>query len=42
MPMTRDDITARLAAVGFIADREFAMTLVPMDVLGRPLLLEGT
>ena len=41
MSLTRDDITARLAAVGFIADRDLAMALQLMDMLGRPLLLEG-
>ena len=41
MPMTREEITTRLATVGFIADRDLAMALVLMDLLGRPLLLEG-
>jgi len=39
--LTREEITTRLAAVGYIADREIAIALQLMDMLGRPLLLEG-
>ena len=41
MPMTRDQIAAGLAAVGYIADRDLATALWLMDFLARPLLLEG-
>lgn len=41
MPLTREEIATRLATVGFIADRDLAMALLLMDMLGRPLLLEG-
>jgi MoxR-like ATPase len=37
----RDRIADRLAAVGYIADRDLAMALWLMDYLKRPLLLEG-
>ncbi len=39
--LTREQITTRLAEVGYIADREIAVALQLMDMLGRPLLLEG-
>jgi len=41
MSLTRDEIATRLATVGFIADRGLALALQLMDLLGRPLLLEG-
>src|SRR6202007_1490427 len=41
MPLNRDDISNRLAAVGYVADRDIATALWLMDVLKRPLLLEG-
>jgi MoxR-like ATPase len=41
MSIARDEIVEKLAAVGFIADRALAMALVLMDMLDRPLLLEG-
>jgi MoxR-like ATPase len=41
MSLNRDDISDRLAAVGYIADRELATALWLMDFLKRPLLLEG-
>jgi MoxR-like ATPase len=41
MPMTRDKIAERLAAVGYVADRELPVALQLMEMLGRPLLLEG-
>jgi MoxR-like ATPase len=41
VPLNRDDISARLAAVGYIADRELAVALWLMDYLKRPLLVEG-
>ena len=41
MTLTREQITTRLAEVGYIADREIAVALQLMDMLGRPLLLEG-
>jgi hypothetical protein len=37
----RDRIAERLAAVGYVADRDLAMALWLMDFLKRPLLLEG-
>ena len=40
-PMTRDEIAKRLAETGYIPDRDIAMALSLMDMLGRPLLLEG-
>ena len=39
--MTRDEIAKRLSEVGYVPDRELAMALSLMDMLGRPLLLEG-
>jgi MoxR-like ATPase len=41
MPLTRDDIAERLAKVGYIADRDLATALLLMDMLRRPLLIEG-
>ena len=41
MQITRDDISNRLAAVGYVADRDIATALWLMDFLKRPLLLEG-
>ena len=41
MPMTRDDISNRLAEVGYVADRDLATALWLMEYLKRPLLLEG-
>jgi MoxR-like ATPase len=41
MPLNRDDISNRLAAVGYVADRDIATALWLMDFLKRPLLLEG-
>jgi MoxR-like ATPase len=41
MPLNRDDIFTRLAAVGYVADRDLATALWLMDFLKRPLLLEG-
>ena len=41
MPIGREDIEGRLAAVGYIADRDLATALWLMDFLKRPLLLEG-
>jgi MoxR-like ATPase len=41
MTINRDDISDRLAAVGYIADRDLATALWLMDYLKRPLLLEG-
>ncbi len=41
MIMTRDEIAKRLSEVGYVPDRELAMALSLMDMLGRPLLLEG-
>jgi MoxR-like ATPase len=37
----RERIAERLAAVGYVADRDLAMALWLMDFLKRPLLLEG-
>ncbi len=37
----RDRIAERLAAVGYVADRDLATALWTMDYLKRPLLLEG-
>src|ERR1700750_3232645 len=39
--MTRDDISDRLAAAGYVADRDIATALWLMEYLKRPLLLEG-
>jgi MoxR-like ATPase len=41
MTLPREEITGRLAAVGYIADRDVATALWLMDFLKRPLLLEG-
>ena len=41
MTLDRDHISDRLAAVGYIADRDLATALWLMDFLKRPLLLEG-
>src|SRR5262250_1122701 len=41
MLMTRDDISDRLAAAGYIADRDIATALWLTEFLKRPLLLEG-
>ena len=41
MEITRDTISDRLAAAGYIADRDLATALWLMDFLKRPLLLEG-
>src|SRR5262252_204073 len=41
MPLNRNDISDRLAAVGYVADRDIATALWLMDFLKRPLLLEG-
>ena len=37
----RDTIAARLAEVGYVADRDLATALWMMDYLKRPLLIEG-
>ena len=39
--MSRDQISERLAVVGYVADRELPVALQLMEMLGRPLLLEG-
>ena len=41
MTLDRETISDRMAAVGYIADRELATALWLMDFLKRPLLLEG-
>src|SRR5262245_52832718 len=41
MTLDRDEIAERLAAVGYVADRDIATALWLMDFLKRPLLLEG-
>jgi MoxR-like ATPase len=41
MQITREQISDRLAAVGYVADRDIATALWLMDFLKRPLLLEG-
>jgi MoxR-like ATPase len=41
MTLSRDNISERLATVGYIADRDIATALWLMDYLKRPLLLEG-
>jgi MoxR-like ATPase len=41
MNLTRDEICERLAAVGYVADRDLATALWLMNFLKRPLLLEG-
>ncbi len=40
-PIPREAIAAKLAEVGYIADRELATALWMMDHLKRPLLVEG-
>jgi MoxR-like ATPase len=39
--LARNEIADRLAAAGYIADSSLATALMLMDMLGRPLLLEG-
>jgi len=39
--LTREQIAARLESVGYVADRDLATALWLMDMLKRPLLLEG-
>jgi MoxR-like ATPase len=41
MVMSREQIAERLAAVSYVADRELPVALLLMDMLNRPLLLEG-
>jgi MoxR-like ATPase len=41
MTLAREDIATRLAAVGYIADRDIATALWLMEFLKRPLVLEG-
>jgi MoxR-like ATPase len=41
MMLPRDQIADRLAAAGYVADRDLATALWLMDYLKRPLLLEG-
>src|ERR1700758_3353538 len=41
MTLTRENISDRLAAAGYIADRDIATALWLMEFLKRPLLLEG-
>jgi MoxR-like ATPase len=41
MTLDRDTISDRLAAVGYVADRDLATALWLMEFLKRPLLLEG-
>jgi MoxR-like ATPase len=41
MTLNRSDISDRLAAVGYIADRDLATALWLMEFLHRPLLIEG-
>jgi MoxR-like ATPase len=41
MSLSRDQISDRLAAVGYVTDRDIATALWLMDYLARPLLLEG-
>src|ERR1700752_836080 len=41
MTPNRDNISDRLAAVDYIADRDIATALWMMEFLKRPLLLEG-
>src|SRR5262247_333678 len=41
MVMSRDLITERLAAVDYVADSELPVALQLMEMLARPLLLEG-
>src|SRR6202048_535794 len=39
--LTREDIGERLGATGYVADRDLASVLLLMDLLRRPLLIEG-
>lgn len=39
--LTREEIARRLAGTGYVADRDLATALLLMDMLNRPLLLEG-
>src|ERR1700755_822837 len=41
MSLAREQISERLAAVGYIADRDIATALWLLELLKRPLLLEG-
>lgn len=41
MTLSQDQISERLAAAGYIADRELATAVALMQLLKRPLLLEG-
>jgi len=41
MTLDRNEISERLAAVGYVADRDIATALWLMEFLKRPLLLEG-
>jgi MoxR-like ATPase len=41
MTLDRNEISDRLAAVGYVADRDLATALWLMEFLKRPLLLEG-
>jgi MoxR-like ATPase len=41
MTLSREAISDRLAAAGYIADRDIATALWLMEFLKRPLLLEG-
>ena len=41
MGIARETIVARLAEIGYVADRDLATALWLMEFLGRPLLLEG-
>jgi MoxR-like ATPase len=39
--MTKDEIAVQLTKAGYLPDRELAMAVMLMDMLNRPLLLEG-
>src|SRR3982074_2225062 len=41
MTLDRENISDRLATVGYVADRDIATALWLMEYLKRPLLLEG-
>src|ERR1700752_1244439 len=41
MTLKREEISDRLAAVGYVADHDIATALWLMEFLKRPLLLEG-
>src|SRR5277367_1732450 len=41
MTLKREEISDKLAAVGYVADHDIATALWLMDFLKRPLLLEG-